>query len=108
MNGDDDEPDLFRDLDPHAFGGTTYDPQRDYQRLKGQLGRVYLLMRDGKWRTLAMIRTETGDHDSEAAISARLRDFRKQEFGGHTVERRSVGNGLFVYRLIVRHKGSDT
>jgi hypothetical protein len=94
--------DLFGELPPSAFGGKTYEPSRDFERLKGQLGRVFLLMQDGRWRTLAMIRKQTGGHDTEAAISARLRDFRKQEFGGHTVERHSCGGGLFQYRLILR------
>lgn len=102
----DDDDDLFSRLDKDVFGGETYDPGRDFERLKGQLGRVYLLMRDGKWRTLAMIRQQTGDLDSEAAISARLRDFRKKQFGGHTVLRQSFGGGLFTYRLIVRQRSA--
>ena len=102
MIGDDDQPDLFGNIPKErAFGGFTYEPERDYERLRTQLARVYRLMQDGQWRTLALIRKETGDQDSEAAISARLRDFRKEKFGGHVVERMSLGGGLFTYRLLV-------
>jgi len=38
----------------------------------------------------------------EASVSARLRDLRKEKFGGHVVERRAVKRGLFEYRVIVR------
>lgn len=101
MSPDDDQGDLFAPPPERAFGGETYDPARDYDRLKKQLNRVFHLMQDGKWRTLSGIRTQTGGLDSEAAISARLRDFRKKKFGGHTVDRQYIGDGLFSYRLIV-------
>lgn len=86
-----------------AFDGRTYEPDRDYERLKGQLERVFNVMHDGHWRTLASIHAEilkkTGKSDSEAAISARLRDFRKAKFGSHEVERQHIDSGLFTYRL---------
>jgi hypothetical protein len=37
----------------------------------------------------------------EASISARLRDFRKEQFGKHVVERRRRSQGQWEYRLIV-------
>jgi hypothetical protein len=90
------------------FGGYTYDHDLDEQRLTGQLKAVYQVMRDGQWRTLkdiaAVTHAMTGKRFSEAAISARLRDFRKPKFGGHLVDRRRVGvpkSGLFQYRLEV-------
>ena len=86
------------------FGGTTYDRNLDKERLSSQLGRVRFLMRDGIWRTLREIRNELGGTDTEAAISARLRDFRKTRFGRHTVNRRRRGNptnGLFEYQLVL-------
>ena len=98
---DDRQGELFGGSE-RAFGGETYEPARDYERLKSQLADVYRLMQDGQWRTLALIRKLTGGHHSEAAISARLRDFRKRKFGGHLVERRYISDGLFTYRLIVR------
>jgi hypothetical protein len=81
------------------FDGKTYDPERDKERLKTQLFNVWALMKDGRWRTLEQISARVGC--PEASVSARLRDFRKRKFGGHTVEREYVKRGLFKYRLLV-------
>ena len=80
------------------FDGKTYDPERDKERLKTQLFNVWRLMRDGRWRTLEQISRRVCC--PEASVSARLRDFRKKKFGGHTVERAYVRRGLFKYRVI--------
>jgi hypothetical protein len=81
------------------FDGDTYDPALDEDRLRTQLGRVFALMADGRWRTLAAVQTVAGG--SEAACSARLRDLRKPKFGGYTVEHRRCGaGGLWEYRLV--------
>lgn len=69
----------------------------DTPRLNEQARRVYDLMADRQWRTLAQIAEATGD--PEASVSARLRDLRKVRFGGHTVERRKASAGLHEYRL---------
>jgi len=46
------------------------------------------------------------DQASEGGVSARLRDFRKEKFGSHTVNRRrKAGGGTFEYQLIVNNKG---
>ena len=85
------------------FNGSDYDPALDYKRLSGQIKRIYKLMRDGKWRTLSEIETQTGDH--EASISAQLRNLRKPQFGSHVVEKQRRGertSGLFEYRLLVK------
>ena len=82
------------------FDGATYDPALDKERLETQLGKVYRLMRDGKWRTLAEIQAVAGG--SEAGCSARIRDLRKPRHGSHCVERRRRGEGkrgLFEYRV---------
>lgn len=81
------------------FGGETYDAQQDEARLTGQLRRVWDVMIDGQWHTLAELAARCDG--SEAAISARIRDFRKPKFGGHTVERVRVQDGLYRYRLVV-------
>jgi hypothetical protein len=68
-------------------------------------------MKDGVWRTLSEIEKVLGVGHSQAGISARLRDFRKEKFGGHTVERRRRGNaakGLHEYRLIINERIDDT
>lgn len=85
---------------PYSFDGGTYEPKRDQARLGAQMDRVHQVMKDGQWRTLEEISRLTGD--GIAAISARLRDFRKEKFGAHTVNRRYVENGLFEYQLLLR------
>lgn len=81
------------------FDGETYSKHRDYARLQGQLQRVFELMKDGKHRTLAEIAEQVSG--SEAGVSARLRDLRKPKFGGHVVERKRLGGGLWSYALKV-------
>jgi hypothetical protein len=55
--------------------------------------------RDGKWRTLAEISALT--KLGETSVSARLRDLRKSEYGGRTVERRASRGAerVFEYRV---------
>lgn len=96
------------------FDGDTFEPEKDAARLGKQLRSVFDVMKDGEWRSLGTIANaiqyatasggsfEKGIRASEASISARLRDFRKAKFGGHTVERRRVNGGLFEYRLQVK------
>lgn len=99
--------DLFDNLPSDAFGGSTYDAGRDFIRLTGQLKRTWTVMLDGRARTLAQIARETSalrtdnGTDSEAAISARLRDFRKLKFGGHHLVSSNGGGGLWWYRLVL-------
>lgn len=86
------------------FDGAAFEHGKDQDRLKRQLDRVVRVMRDGHWRTYAEIAEatrdpETGETDPEASISARLRDLRKEKFGGYTVERRRRSKGLFEYRV---------
>lgn len=83
------------------FDGATFDPELDAKRLTCQLQRVFQLMKDGEWRSLAEIQEHVGG--SEAGISARLRDIRKPLGGSYTVERRRRGEaerGLFEYRVL--------
>ena len=77
------------------FGGQSYDPVKDRERLGKQLCRVMDLMIDGKPRTLRQISDAT--HDPEASISARLRDVRKV-FGKDSLESTRVKGGLWTYR----------
>jgi hypothetical protein len=81
-----------------AFDGETYEADQDHARLKGQLWRVFQLMSDGKWRTLAEIAEDAGG--SEASVSARLRDLRKDKYGAREIDRERVTGGLFRYRLV--------
>jgi hypothetical protein len=99
------QPDLFfkrPDFSHSRFNGSDYEPPMDDVRLRGQILRIYNLMKDGTWRTLGEI--EQGTRDPQASISAQLRHLRKPRFGSHTVEKRPRGDridGLFEYRLIV-------
>lgn len=77
--------------------GATYDPKLDFAPLNRQQRAVWEVMIDGRWRALQMIADIT-DYPP-ASVSARLRDFRKGRFGGHTVERRREGR-LWLYRLV--------
>jgi hypothetical protein len=79
------------------FDGVTFDWEKDGDRLTSQLARVYRLMRDGRWRSLRNIADIAGG--SEAGVSARLRDFRKERFGRFTVQHRRWSDGLWEYRM---------
>ena len=82
------------------FDGATYDPAEDKIRLNRQCYVVWAAMCRGGWFTLEQLETLT--HEPQASISARLRDFRKPRFGGHTILRRRVEGekGLHEYMLI--------
>lgn len=80
------------------FDGDDYKRNRDDARLTGQILRVWECMSDGRWRTLREIANITGD--PEASISAQLRHLRKPRFGGHTIEREYIDQGLYKYKLI--------
>lgn len=80
---------------PHFDGAdVTHD---DQPRLGAQLERILSIISDGQWRTLSLISEQA--QAPEASVSAQLRNLRKARFGGHNVERRHMGGGLFEYRL---------
>lgn len=89
-------------FEPH-FNGPDYVPALDFERLTGQISRIYNLMKDTKWRTLTEIEEDTGY--PQASISAQLRHLRKERFGLHQVIKRRVEgkekSGLFEYQLVV-------
>jgi hypothetical protein len=84
-----------------AFDGVSAIPI-DTPRLAGQLGSVYSLMRDGRFRSLSAIAESVGGLETSAG--ARLRDLRKERNGSHIVELRYVGNGVHEYRLILNRR----
>jgi len=77
--------------------GSNYNPADDDERLKKQLGRVFVAMSDGKWHTLRWIAKVTGDPQS--SVSADLRHLRKQRHGSWIIDKRNKGGGLFLYRM---------
>lgn len=88
---------------PSLFGipaRGTFDSVVDGPRAKSQRERVKSVMEDGNWYTLAALAFHAGG--SEAAVSARLRDLRKREFGGYTIEAKRLkpNGGTWVYRMV--------
>ena len=81
------------------FDGSDYDHLRDATRLHGQMGRIWEVIKNGCWYTLADLATKTGA--PEASISAQLRHLRKPRFGGHTIEKQRCPSGQYEYRLVV-------
>ncbi len=96
---DPDQEDMFAPPPDVRFDGDDYVDERDRPRLRGQILRIFNLMKDGNWRTLASIEASTGD--PPASISAQLRHLRKARFGAHKVEREHNGRGLYSYRLVL-------
>ena len=84
--------------------GETYEHERDHERIAGQRREVWGVIVDRQWHTLSEISVIA--RAPEASVSARLRDFRKEKFGGHQIERRYVGDGLWEYRLGGDDEGS--
>lgn len=82
------------------FDGETYDEDRDLVRLSRLIDRVQALMKDGQWRTLPQICAAV-EANSESSVSARLRDLRKERFGGYNIERQYLTDGLWRYRMVI-------
>jgi hypothetical protein len=80
------------------FDGKPFDVEIDAERLGHQLEtiRIYMLGRSD-WRSLLEIERDTGV--LTASAGARLRDLRKQKFGGYEVARRRRDGGTFEYRV---------
>jgi hypothetical protein len=78
--------------------GITYDARIDGKRIGGQRESVLRLMLDHRWRTLAEIEAITGY--PQASVSARLRDFRKAQYGFYTVNRRRRTEGTREYQVL--------
>lgn len=89
------------------FDGATYNPSFDHIRLTGQLQRVFNVMKDGHYRSLRHLSMLA--KGPEGSVSARLRDLRKDKFGGFEVERKrdSIEKGLFLYRLVVESEQQE-
>ena len=86
------------------FGGSTYDGGRDGPRLLKQLHAVAIVMSEGERKTLSGLASEVsqllGRYCSEASVSARLRDLRKEVrlgFPHVAVRRQHIANGLHMY-----------
>lgn len=76
--------------------GSTYDAAFDFTRLNAQQARVWEVVKDGKFHTLAEISARTGD--PEASVSARLRDLRNMH-GCKVDRRRQESGGTYEYAV---------
>ena len=82
---------------PH-FDGLTYEPEKDHGRMAEQMAKVFEIMADGEWHTLDEIAKKV--FIKEQSASARIRDLRKERFGGYLVDREPTDiRGIFRYRL---------
>lgn len=83
------------------FDGSTYEPKHDAKRLGRLLDAVFHQLYWGEWFTLRELAKRC--RGSEPSVSARLRDLRKQRYGGWIIERRRQpgleAKGIFQYRL---------
>lgn len=84
---------------PAHFNGADYVPDRDDQRLRGQILDIFQVLQSGLWLSLQDIESKTGH--PQASISAQLRHLRKPRFGSFQIDRRYVANGLYQYRLVL-------
>lgn len=92
----------IRPASPTKFDGETFDQEKDGHRLARQYHKVWAYMQDRDWHTLRDIASCV--NASEASVSARLRDFRKERAGKNIVEKRRNGDaksGVFEYRLLI-------
>jgi len=69
-------------------------PREDEERLKSNLEKVRLLMRDGEWHSLEELRGVGG-----SAADSRVRDLRKDQHGSLNVEAEKVSGGTWRYRV---------
>lgn len=84
------------------FDGADYIHERDGKRLAKNHFKLKELMKDKVYRTLSEISYIT--KIPEASVSAGLRDFRKEKFGCHTLNKKYLENGLYSYQLILNNE----
>ncbi len=78
--------------------GETFSEERDGERLRKQMDAVKAIMMDREWHTISELAEKV--KGSDAGVSARIRDLRKRQHGGHQVERQYVHRGLWQYRVV--------
>jgi len=84
------------------FDGANYVHERDGKRLAKNHFKLRELMKDKVFRTLGEISYIT--KIPEASVSAGLRDFRKEKFGSHILNKKYLENGLYSYQLILNNE----
>lgn len=87
------------------FGGSTYEPARDRERLSKQQLAVNAVMSDGQWHKSVDVAKAIGAKpESYAAVTSRIRDIRKICKSEEAVERRHLGGGLWEFRVPERFR----
>jgi hypothetical protein len=86
--------------------------QHEEENLPGrplQRHHLFRIMKCGRWFRLAELVKLLGAY-SETGVSARIRDLRKEKYGGYTVLRRTWKGSprVFEYRLVLLEKGEAT
>ena len=84
-----------------VFDGSDYVHEEDSSRLAKNHFKLKDLMSDNVFRTLGEISHIT--KIPEASVSAGLRNFRKERFGSHTLNKKYLENGLYSYQLILNN-----
>ena len=85
------------DMAPNPrFKGDDYSPNRDGTRLKKQFDRVFHVMSDRRWHTIAEVSEITQDPPQSVARQIRYIRSKKE---GLKVEKRYDGNGLYAFRV---------
>ena len=79
------------------YVGETYAKHLDETRLDTQIAKVYRMMKRSSWTSLAVLSTQCDC--SEASVSARLRDLRKPQWGGHDIDKKRMEGGLWAYKM---------
>jgi hypothetical protein len=85
-----------------AFPGPAYVQEFDYERLSKQLRAVYLVMKDGRKRTIGEVVEAVGG-GSETGVAAAIRALRQKRNGSHRIEKQRRGDpksGLWEYWLV--------
>jgi hypothetical protein len=83
------------------FDGATYDRSKDFERLHGNLRKVFDVLWDFEWHTAADIRERCG-FGPEVAVKERVRDLRKPQVLGATILPRPIegSKGVWEYRML--------
>jgi hypothetical protein len=76
--------------------------QQEWRYMGRQQDEVYDVMKDQEWHTLEEVSTAVDGR--QTSVSACIRNFRKESYGGYVVERKRE-NGEYLYRLLL-HKDS--
>ncbi len=79
------------------FKGATYRRGVDGKRLGGQFERIWAIMRDGEYHTIAEVAEKTGD--PAQSVGRQIRYIRSKPRGSHVLEREYRGNGLYAFRV---------